>query len=38
MNDSDKIKAIKRIFERFHNSENMDCIDVCIKIEDIIDE
>ena len=37
MNDSDKIKEIKRVFKRFHEGdEDLDTIDVCIKIEDIL--
>ena len=39
MNDSEKIQAIKRIFKRFHSEDsNLDTIDVCIRIEDILED
>lgn len=37
MNDSEKIKAIKYIFDEFHNGDDdLDTIDVCIRIEEIL--
>ena len=37
MNDSEKVKKIKRIFDEFHNSDDdIDTIDVCIAVERII--
>ena len=37
MDNERKIKEIKRIFEQFHNNDNIDSIDVCMRIEHIID-
>lgn len=37
MRCTEKIKLIEEVFERFHNEdEDMDCIDVCMAIEQIL--
>lgn len=39
MNDKQKIQEIKRVFKAFHRPDSrLDSIDVCIRIERIIDE
>lgn len=38
MNDTEKIRAIKEIFDIFHNGEDdLDTIDVCMRVEAILE-
>lgn len=44
MNDTEKIKEIEKIFDMFHNPEKydyvgeLDTIDVCMKIEEVLEK